>query len=545
MKAFFFRSGCAAASLLLAAGLLASCSLLPAATPLPDSTASSAAQPEEPSASAANLSDDKLRILYSNGSNGGNTVLCGTTVLYQAPGSETVYLVPDTLTGTARYYMRQWSDPGAPTGRVCALYDRDGKEVLTFDRAYDAALTGTLLVLTTPETFAYSPALHHAAGDCRVLDLATGEELTVPENAYDCRIAGETLAFNLCNAPAQALDENAWGDDLTRYYALQIQDRDGNLIRQEPLCAAVSLSYSYNEISSPADWLELDYYSEDEDMVIDHISLYSTATGEELTGFQQYTGAGTVSLYNGGRYQLVDLVSTEQSAVLCEFDEPVRYYLPGAAITEPDASTPEASGRYRFHDLLTGEEKELYDVGTDDATLAIYALDGTVRVFDRQTGVLLTDTAIDPVENQVRAHIYAENGWAWVAQDDNDNYVNTAIQICGPDGTHKTLDPRTLEEAYTDYYPLFSTADGLYFYGCCNGPGSSWLYDILDSDGNVVVGGLRSCSAYYADSVNGLPEGVFAASKGFSYGWMDLSGRWLYAESIFASTADEMDNYYF
>lgn len=538
MKRSVLRIGCAVLSLSAAAGLLASCSLLPPASPLPDSKP---AQAEEvPGPAAAPLDDGKLRILYSNGSNGGNTVLCGNTVLYQAAGSETVYLVPDTLTGTVRYYLRQWSAPGTPTGRATALCDRSGKEILTFDRAYDAALTGTLLVLTTPEEFAYSPALHHAAGDCRVLDLATGEELTVPENAYGCRIVGETLAFNLCNAPAQALDENTWGDDLTRYYALQIQDRDGNRIRQEPLCAAVSLSYSYNEISSPADWLELDYYSEDEDMVIDHISLYSTATGEELTGFQQYTGAGTVSLYNSGRYQLVDLASTEQSAVLCEFDEPVRYYLPGAAITEP-----EASGRYRFHDLLTGEEKELYDVGTDDATLAIYALDGTVRVFDRQTGVLLTDTAIDPVENQVRAHVYAENGWVWVAQDDNDNYVNTAIQICGPDGTHKTLDPRTLEETYTHYYPLFSTADGLYFYGCCNGPGSSWLYDILDSDGNVVVGGLRSCSTYYADSANGLPEGVFAASKGFSYGWMDFSGRWLYAESIFASTADEMDNYYF
>lgn len=538
MKRSVLRIGCAVLSLSAAAGLLASCSLLPPASPLPDSKP---AQAEEvPGPAAASLDDGKLRILYSNGSNGGNTVLCGNTVLYQAASSETVYLVPDTLTGTVRYYLRQWSAPGTPTGRATALCDRSGKEILTFDRAYDAALTGSLLVLTAPEQMAYAPCNNHAAGDCRVLDLATGEELTVPENAYGCRIAGETLAFNLCNAPAQALDENTWGDDLTRYYALQIQDRDGNRIRQEPLCAAVSLSYSYNEISSPADWLELDYYSEDEDMVIDHISLYSTATGEELTGFQQYTGAGTVSLYNSGRYQLVDLASTEQSAVLCEFDEPVRYYLPGAAITEP-----EASGRYRFHDLLTGEEKELYDVGTDDATLAIYALDGTVRVFDRQTGVLLTDTAIDPVENQVRAHVYAENGWVWVAQDDNDNYVNTAIQICGPDGTHKTLDPRTLEETYTHYYPLFSTADGLYFYGCCNGPGSSWLYDILDSDGNVVVGGLRSCSTYYADSANGLPEGVFAASKGFSYGWMDFSGRWLYAESIFASTADEMDNYYF
>ena len=232
MKRSVLRIGCAVLSLSAAAGLLASCSLLPPASPLPDSKPAQAE--EAPGPAAASLDDGKLRILYSNGSNGGNTVLCGSTVLYQAANSETVYLVPDTLTGTARYYMRQWSDPGAPTGRVCALYDRDGKEVLTFDRAYDAALTGTLLVLTTPEEFAYSPALHHAAGDCRVLDLATGEELTVPENTYGCRIAGETLAFNLCNAPAQALDENTWGDDLTRYYALQIQDRDGNRIRQEP-----------------------------------------------------------------------------------------------------------------------------------------------------------------------------------------------------------------------------------------------------------------------------------------------------------------------
>lgn len=538
MKRSVLRIGCAVLSLSAAAGLLASCSLLPPASPLPDSKP---AQAEEvPGTAAASLDDGKLRILYSNGSNGGNTVLCGNTVLYQAASSETVYLVPDTLTGTVRYYLRQWSAPGTPTGRATALCDRSGKEILTFDRAYDAVLTGSLLVLTAPEQMAYSPALHHAAGDCRVLDLATGEELTVPENAYGCRIAGETLAFNLCNAPAQALDENTWGDDLTRYYALQIQDRDGNRIRQEPLCAAVSLSYSYNEISSPADWLELDYYSEDEDMVIDHISLYSTATGEELTGFQQYTGAGTVSLYNSGRYQLVDLASTEQSAVLCEFDEPVRYYLPGAAITEP-----EASGRYRFHDLLTGEEKELYDVGTDDATLAIYALDGTVRVFDRQTGVLLTDTAIDPVENQVRAHVYAENGWVWVAQDDNDNYVNTAIQICGPDGIHKTLDPAKLNETYNYYSPLLSTEDGIYFYGCYNGPGSSWLYDVLDSDGDVVVSGLRTCAGYYANSVNGLPEGVFAAVKGFESGWMDLTGQWLYAESIFASSNDEMDNGFF
>ena len=144
---------------------------------------------------------------------------------------------------------------------------------------------------------------------------------------------------------------------------------------------------------APTDWLVVSHYNEDGTTGAD--SLYNPTTGEELTGYQQYTGTGTVSLYNNGRYQLVDLVSTEQSAVLCEYDQPIRYYVPGAAVTEPDASTPEMAGRYLFHDLLTGEEKDLYDANTDDATLAIYAVDGTVRVFDLQTGVLLTDTTID------------------------------------------------------------------------------------------------------------------------------------------------------
>ena len=142
-------------------------------------------------------------------------MLCGNTVLYQAASSETVYLVPDTLTGTVRYYLRQWSAPGTPTGRATALCDRSGKEILTFDRAYDAALTGSLLVLTAPEQMAYAPCNNHAEGDCRVIDLATGEELAVPENAYGCSIAGSYLAFEVCNVPADYVPENEWGDDLT------------------------------------------------------------------------------------------------------------------------------------------------------------------------------------------------------------------------------------------------------------------------------------------------------------------------------------------
>lgn len=542
MRSSVLRIGCAALSLSVAAAALTSCSLMPPASPLPDSRP---AQTDAASDSAAaSLDDGKLRILYSNGSNGGNTVLCGNTVLYQAASSETVYLVPDTLTGTVRYYLRQWSDPGTPTGRATALCDRSGKEILTFDRAYDAALTGSLLVLTVPESMAYDPAHNYAPGDCRVIDLSTGEELSVPENTYGCRIVGDDLAFNICALPADYVaPENSWDEDLTPYYAVQVEDRDGNVIYQASGCSANTISAFAGDSAAPTDWLVVSHYNENGTMGAD--SLYNPTTGEELTGYQQYTGAGTVSLYNNGRYQLVDLVSTEQSEVLCEFDEPVRYYAPGVAVTEPEVSIPEG-GRYTFHDLLTGDVKDLYNAYTDDATLAIYATDGIVQVFDLQSGALLTDATLDPVEGQTQARAYPQgSGWVWVEQDDNDNYDAAAIHICGPDGIHKTLDPAKLDKTYNYYSPLLSTEDGIYFYGCYNGPGSSWLYDVLNSDGDVVVSGLRSCAGYYANSINGLPEGVFAAIKGFDSGWMDLTGQWLYAESIFASASDESTDNYF
>ena len=118
MKRSVLRIGCAVLSLSAAAGLLASCSLLPPASPLPDSKPAQAE--EAPGPAAASLDDGKLRILYSNGSNGGNTVLCGNTVLYQAASSETMYLVPDTLTGAVRRRRLPGDRPCHGRGAGCA-----------------------------------------------------------------------------------------------------------------------------------------------------------------------------------------------------------------------------------------------------------------------------------------------------------------------------------------------------------------------------------------------------------------------------------------
>lgn len=70
------------------------------------------------------------------------------------------------------------------------------------------------------------------------------------------------------------------------------------------------------------------------------------------------------------------------------------------------------------------------------------------------------------------------------------------------------------------------------------------VYDVLDADGKVVLQGLASCAGYYSNSLNALPDHVFAAQRGFYVGWMDTSGNWLYCQSIFSSaSADDEPSY--
>ena len=70
MKTALLRLRCRAACLVLAGGLLTSCSLLPAASPRPEGTAASQA-PQYYSESW--LTDDALHFIYSYAGNGGGT----------------------------------------------------------------------------------------------------------------------------------------------------------------------------------------------------------------------------------------------------------------------------------------------------------------------------------------------------------------------------------------------------------------------------------------------------------------------------------------
>ena len=225
MKQNLLRIGCAAAGLALAAGVFTSCSLLPT----PSRPVSHPQQEEEPPKyDASSLRDGRLRLFSSYDSLGGNTILCGDKVVHQSPASEMSYLLTDSQTGETNWFVCTWSDPDTAAGRRSGIFDRTGEALYTFDREYDIRLSGGVLVLTTPTSFAYSPLHDHAAGDVRVLDFASGTEYPVPENAYTCLVAGDRLAFGLYAPGDAAPDEE--NDDLYQYAAVQIQEKDGTVV---------------------------------------------------------------------------------------------------------------------------------------------------------------------------------------------------------------------------------------------------------------------------------------------------------------------------
>ena len=247
MKQNLLRIGCAAAGLALAAGVFTSCSLLPT----PSRPVSHPQQEEEPPKyDASSLRDGRLRLFSSYDSLGGNTILCGDKVVHQSPASETSYLLTDSQTGETNWFVCTWSDPDTAAGRRSGIFDRTGEALYTFDREYDIRLSGGVLVLTTPTSFAYSPLHDHAAGDVRVLDFASGTEYPVPENAYTCLVAGDRLAFGLYAPGDAAPDEE--NDDLYQYAAVQIQEKDGTVVYQNFHGLLYSLSAGVDDPLAPA-----------------------------------------------------------------------------------------------------------------------------------------------------------------------------------------------------------------------------------------------------------------------------------------------------
>lgn len=533
MKRVVLRIGCGAVCAALALTLGCGCALLPPATGVPGAANSAVSVPTDDSGKPlydpAVLNDGRLRVLYCDGRSGSSTtILCGSTPLHQSTRSENVSLVQDSTTGTADYWLRSWSDPTGRGGRRTALYDKTGTEVMAFEGEQSATLQNGLLVLQESRLIDGGYVPESGYGTCQVIDLATGAALPVPEGAYSCTVCGDKLVFS-CYARPEGLDDYDWDTDYQQNSWVVVQEKDGNPIYRADAASAYRLFYDSDTLS---DWVELDVATGEE--TTDQI-LYNVLTGEQCTGFLQVYPGGLASFSTGdGRYELRDM-TTEDRGLIAAFDEQPSQYFPGYVVTWHSG---EDHG-YELYDLETGTKTPLYDVDATDSTIAVYALDGSLRVYSKDNGKLLTDTTVEPVEHQQRVRMSnCGSGYVWLELQDNDRYETTATRLYGPQGLVSDLTALQGKYSYVNY--LTTDPDGRpMFYGSRSAVGSAYgnVYDVLDADGKVVLQGLASCAGYYSNSLNALPDHVFAAQRGFYVGWMDTSGNWLYCQSIFSSAA--------
>lgn len=540
MKRVVLRIGCGAVCTALALTLGCGCALLPPATGVPGAASSAVSVPTDdngkPLYDPAVLNDGRLRVLYYYGRSGSSTtILCGSTPLHQSARSENVSLVEDSATGAADYWLRSWSDHTGRGGRRTALYDKTGTEVMTFEGEQNATLQNGLLVLQESRLIDGGYVPESGYGTCQVIDLATGAALPVPEGAYSCTLCGDKLVFS-CYARPEGLDDYDWDTDYQQNSWVVMQEKDGTPVYRAEAASAYRLFYDSDTLS---DWVVLDVTTGEE--TTDRI-LYNVLTGEQCTGFLQVYPGGLASFSTSdGRYELRDM-TTEDRGLIAAFDEQPSQYFPGYVVTWHSG---EDHG-YELYDLETGTKTPLYDVNTTDNTIAVYALDGSLRVYSTDNGKLLTDTTVEPVEHQQRVRMsnYG-SGYVWLKLQDNDRYETTATRLYGPQGLVSDLTALQGKYSYVNY--LTTDPDGRpMFYGSRSAVGSAYgnVCDVLDADGKVVLQGLASCAGYYSNSLNALPDHVFAAQRGFYVGWMDTSGNWLYCQSIFSSaTADDEPSY--
>lgn len=539
MKCTVSRIGCAAACMALCLALGCSCSVLPPASGKPAAAASSVPTDKNGNLlyDSSRLDDGQLRMLYGYDNSGNScTVLCGSKVLYQSLRSENVTLLQDTVTGETNYWFRSWSDAAGRGGRRSALYDKDGIEVLAFDGEQSATMQNGLLVLQESSLVnGEYQDYYWGSGTCQVLDPATGEALPVPEGAYRCNVCGDSLVYTCYARPAD-LASDEWDDDTSLHSWVIAQTRDGMQIYRADTTTAMSISYSPDELDG---WVELDTYTASGAPTTQ--TLYNPSTGESFADLQQVCGNGMVSFRTeNGKYELRDLTA-EDRGLIATFDDRPSYYFPGYVVTWHTDS----DFGYDLHDLVTGEVTPLYASSVMSDTIALYYEDGRLKVFSTATGDLITDTTVEPVENQQSAMMNNEgSGYVWLELRDNDNFETTATRVYGPEGLVSDL--THLQDKYYALNYLITTPEGRpLYYGTAEAPSRSGsLCDVLDETGNVApgLGGLGSCYSYYGNSLNQLPDHVFVARRGFYYGWMDTDGKWLYCRSIFSSinADDEM-----
>ena len=441
----------------------------------------------------AKLPDDgKLRIL-SDWDNNRSIVFCGNKKVEEGEGCA---FTPNGAED-GKYYALRTVDPEAKDGEGgyhTALYDSDGK--LLIDELNDALTVCGNWLFSYDDGFAASDQVTQ-----NVYDLRTMEPVDV-QAGYAMQ-TGDYIAVNVSDATGLSSAHSGTvvyrADDLS-----EVRFFKGYACASDPMIPGIFILNRYNEESQ-----ELDYLA------------YNPETGEEYPGVESSCGWGYMLQRTDDGYNVLDTSGT----VIESTDRRYNWY------SDKVKTWIDESGEYYTSYIdapfYSGAKSIDYiTIPIEDATnnkSTIFVAYGSSGDLISTDGELLLSVHADDYGyeagrvNQVRDDILSISPKDW---------GEPGLTLLYKDG--HTVD----FEKYSYVSPLY----GSEYLSASYMVGNTYLTDILDQDGNVLLEGLKNVST--------VEGGLISCEKGFYKGLMDTEGNWLYKESIFDTAEDETGEYW-
>ena len=496
------RCGCLLFCALLCGALLSGC--LPAAK---ESTPQTAVGEKV----SAMPDDGKLRIYYDSRTYSG-VIFCGATLLYSGAWNESTYLLTDDADGSTDYYVASYAQGSQKY--VHGIYNRSGTCIYRCETGADIlGLAGGWLLTGR----SYNGSSYDTS---RFVNLKTGVTREGPASAmsFFAPSSGRLAVVTLNTASPDGPDSCTYSTELLDLSLQPVRTFEGQLLS----------SAEYLQPGLPAGWALLSAGGADtadtsadsgEDAYAGgyvHSSLYNVDSGTELTGLFCPCG-GRYACFAGDSGYFVRDLATQETVYTCS--RPCLLFLGNRSLYAPDAGSEYSAVRLNADGTQTPVLG--YDVNSEDGTAAVLTAQA-LEVYSAG-GSLLYSVAADP-------HSDGEENYSYVTALTQGRCMLESDDLSG--STHYTVYTDSRTSFATDaYLSLYEETSGR-LVGFRYGRSGTALYDLLDFSGNVLCADISS--------INGLAEdGMLPIRRGFTEGWADESGRWLWSRSIWQSPTDE------
>ena len=434
----------------------------------------SSEQPSDTSADSQLPDDGKLRVADSPADNGGTTVFCGSKIVYDGDGTVSAF------EGDEYFYVRRIVGDGYRS----TVYNRDGEQLLEIEGGYPQ-LAGKWLIS--------GGDMYGAPEELTVYDIDTLEQVMLGGDEQQSQFCFEVNGY-LC---ATTYD---YGATDTIIY----NSEDLSVAAEFPGCSASTAS----DLDGFINLMRYDEASGESWTIY-----YRPSDGRQYDDVQSVCGENLVTVRMDGDYQVYDVTA---EAVVAEGTN-YTYYSDAVKIWRDYGSNVFVEAP--CYDSAKEVMSAWCSWNTGDPYISVTCLDGSVEVLDL-TGQLVNSRP----SAEDKSLIYTNGGMIVESQLYG---TEPGLTLCFPGGEEKQFERYNwLNTILQDKLMV-----GSYQFG------QKYLYDLLDTDGNLLIEGLSNYS-YPQD------DGPIYVAKGFSYGFMDMEGNWLWKRSIFNSTVDETGNVY-